>query len=366
MAEAIRLAVEALRSSGNYHIEIFTLLDDGFDEAKRSFDGVKIHAYRRIGPRRYGFSFGLTFGLLRSNVDLLHVHGVWTFHCLASLIWHLWTRKPYVVTPHGMLEPWILNRSPVTKRCVSLLYQNTFLRRAAAVQVLTEKEREDVASFCVNRTTDIIPNCVSSLPVGTSRPKPKWWRSGLSDRLIFLFLGRIHDKKGCMELCDAWEHLCRNNPLFADRSYMVFCGWNDGLDAFESRVAGLTQMLGNVVFTGPQFGADKLDAFEAASFMILPSKSEGLPLTVLEAWNCGTPVIMTKECNLGIGFQTGAALEIGTSVASIEEGLRAASDMSDEKRLAMSESAHRLVAEEFSTKVIGEKLSSMYQRLWAR
>ncbi len=69
---------------------------------------------------------------------------------------------------------------------------------------------------------------------------------------------------------DAWSCAtrgsvcCRNNPLFADRSYMVFCGWNDGLDAFESRVAGLTQMLGNVVLTGPQFGADKLDAFEAA------------------------------------------------------------------------------------------------------
>ncbi|MFX8012207.1 glycosyltransferase, partial [Acinetobacter baumannii] len=93
---------------------------------------------------------------------------------------------------------------------------------------------------------------------------------------------------------------------------------------FEDRVAELHNRHGNVVFTGAQYGEDKRRTFAAATFFVLPSMSEGLPMSVLEAWAAGKPVLMTPECNLPAGFDSGAALEIGFDEESIRRGLASA------------------------------------------
>ena len=67
----------------------------------------------------------------------------------------------------------------------------------------------------------------------------------------------------------------------------------------------------SVVFLGPQFGAEKSECYRACDAFILPSLSEGLPMTVLEAWSYAKPVLMTAECNLPEGFAAGAAVRIG-------------------------------------------------------
>jgi hypothetical protein len=81
----------------------------------------------------------------------------------------------------------------------------------------------------------------------------------------------------------------------------------------------------------------------------LPSFSEGLPMSVLEAWSYGLPVVMTPECNLPEGFACGAALEIRnasafqpatshsllatpTNLDSDWDGLRSILEMTDAQR----------------------------------
>ena len=78
----------------------------------------------------------------------------------------------------------------------------------------------------------------------------------------------------------------------------------------------------SVIFTGPAFGEEKDRLLRQASAFILPSFSEGLPMSVLEAWSYGLPVLMTDHCNLPAGFAANAALRIGTDAESIAEGLR--------------------------------------------
>ena len=86
----------------------------------------------------------------------------------------------------------------------------------------------------------------------------------------------------------------------------------------------------SIVFLGPQFGAEKdANAYRACNAFILPSLSEGLPMTVLEAWAYGKPVLMTPECNLPEGFSAEAALRIGASPEAIADGLRKLIEMSD-------------------------------------
>jgi poly(glycerol-phosphate) alpha-glucosyltransferase len=93
----------------------------------------------------------------------------------------------------------------------------------------------------------------------------------------------------------------------------------------------------------------------------MPSLSEGLPMTVLEAWAYAKPVLMTPECNLPEGFGAGAALQIGTSPEEIATGLKQLMEMSDDDRRAMGIRGRTLVATRFSWPRIGEQMRSVYE-----
>ena len=91
----------------------------------------------------------------------------------------------------------------------------------------------------------------------------------------------------------------------------------------------------SVSFLGAQFGAEKNACYRACDAFIMPSLSEGLPITVLEAWAYAKPVLMTPECNLPEGFGAGAALQIGTRPEEIAAALKQVIEMSDADRRAM-------------------------------
>jgi len=95
----------------------------------------------------------------------------------------------------------------------------------------------------------------------------------------------------------------------------------------------------------------------------MPSLSEGLPMTVLEAWAYAKPVLMTPECNLPEGFDAGAALQIGTGPEEIAAGLKQVIEMSDDDRRAMGARGRTLVATKFSWPQIGEQMRAVYEWL---
>jgi glycosyltransferase involved in cell wall biosynthesis len=241
---------------------------------------------------------------------------------------------------------------------VSSLYQNRFLRKAGGYHLLTEKERGDVAEFLTGQPARIIPNFAE--PFSSDGAKPGWWKPEFDGRDIYLFLGRIHEKKGIMELMDAWARLSAENQQFRDGSALVFCGWNDGIEGFEAKAAALGQQFGNVLFAGPQYGPDKNRSMGTAKFFLLPSKSEGLPMAILEAWAAGKPAIMSPECNLDIGFERGAAFRTGYAADTIYPSLLAAHNLSGEDWTRASDHAKALVAANFSEQSVRDGLLSLY------
>ena len=359
VSEAVRL--QALALSKHADITVLSLQGKAGEQDLADWGDAKIQTFRSlVAFGRFGVSPGLLIALLRSDSDIVHVHGLWQFPPLAVYIWSLVTGKPYVVTPHGMLEPWIMARSRWLKTAVGQVYQNRFLRRANAFHILTAKERSDVGAFLTDQIVEEIPNYVPDFTRQSERPG--WWHKDLEERRIYLFFGRIHEKKGCMELADAWSSLCRKDPLFKQRSALVFCGWNDGLTGFEEHVAVLDREFGNIVFAGPQFGVDKARSLSASHFFVLPSKSEGLPMAILEAWSAGIPVIMTPECNLPVGFERNIAIRTGSSREAIAESLINASAINEDARLAMGRHASQFVASDYSRQRVSRSLLSLYRR----
>ena len=121
----------------------------------------------------------------------------------------------------------------------------------------------------------------------------------------------------------------------------------------------------SVEFVGPVHGEAKQRLLESARYVILPSHSEGLPMTILEAWAAGTPTIMTAACHLPEGFAAGAALECGTDAASVAAAIQTGLASDEGAWRAMSEAALGLARGRFSAGQVAREWVAAYRALQA-
>lgn len=112
---------------------------------------------------------------------------------------------------------------------------------------------------------------------------------------------------------------------------------------------------------GPVFDDAKKACFQNADAFVLPSFSEGLPMSILEAWSYLLPVLMTAECNIPEGFQAGAAVEVRPEVGSVADGLRSFLSLSAAERKNMGLRGRSLVEAKFSWPQIAGQMLEVYK-----
>jgi glycosyltransferase involved in cell wall biosynthesis len=179
---------------------------------------------------------------------------------------------------------------------------------------------------------------------------------------VLLYLGRLHPKKNVANLIRAWKQTVDAHPSTRDGWIVAIAGWDQaGHERELKKLTSDSGLLESIRFMGPLFGQNKDAAYRACDAFILPSLSEGLPMTVLEAWAHAKPVVMTPECNLPQGFAAEAALQIGTEPDEIAPGLKRLTEMSDDDRKAMGARGRTLVATRFSWPQIGEQMRAVYE-----
>ncbi len=286
----------------------------------------------------------------------LHIHGLWEASSTVAARMARQRGKPYLVSAHGMLEPWALANKAVKKRVYAALLERTNLRQAACLHALTHDEAEDYRRFGCRQAIAVIPNGVDA----PDRADPDPFLAAfpeLRGRTILLFLGRVHFKKGLDLLLAAWARLEQQFP----HATLVLAG----PDA-ENSMAGVQDMVrqqgitGRVLCTG-MLGADlKWSALAAAHCFVLPSYSEGLSVAVLEALSMGVPVIASDKCHVPEVEACGAGWVVKTEVAAVEDALRAAVVQSAAAKAAMGQRG-RLLAREFRWATVAEKMAELYR-----
>jgi glycosyltransferase involved in cell wall biosynthesis len=303
--------------------------------------------------RAWGYSNQLVPAMLAADLDVLSVHGLWQFCSVGSHRWHRQTGHPYVVHPHGMLQPWAVQNAMWKKRVAALLYENQHLRQAACLRALSEAEAQSIRSYGLRNPICVIPNGVDLPNLRESNAKTK-----SANQKTLLYLGRLHPKKNISNLIRAWNETLKSHRGNGDQWVLAIAGWDQG--DYESELKHIAA--GNsVVFLGPKFGSEKSECYRACDAFILPSFSEGLPMAVLEAWSYAKPVIMTAECNLPQAFEADAALRIGTTPEEIVVSLRIIMQMDDADRTAMGARGRDLVAKNFTWPRIGEQMRRVYE-----
>jgi glycosyltransferase involved in cell wall biosynthesis len=342
----------------------FLMHDDEYSaEDKKYYEPMPMHSYTIKGPRNLGFSMDMYGKLTKIKPDVIHTQGIWMYFSCVNKKYHSKTRTPYVVTPHGMLDPWQLKQSfskDIKKKIVLSLYETEHLKQASCIQALCKSEYESIRAFGLKNPVAIIPNG-TELPSITSRdssyPIQKRWKS-IENRKTLLFLSRIHHKKGLDNLLKAWA---LTKPDRHDWQ-LVIAGETKDTEYMQS-LLDATQKLGidkTVQFIGGQFDQNKEACFIDADAFILPSFSEGLPMAVLEAWAYQLPVVMTPFCNIPEGFDAGAAITIDTDPESIASGIDRLIALPEKERLKMGENGLSLVKQKFTWDKVAESTLKLY------
>ena len=347
--EAIAAHTEMLRALGATPVVV--ALNDEFAEADRARLGdAELVLADIAGPRLIGYAPSLVGRLHAARLDLLHLHGIWMYPSRAGLVWARETGKPYVISPHGMLEPWTTERGKWKKALARSGYERAGWAAAAAFHALTGGEARDIANESGRTDALVIPNAGPAPgPAPAALPAPN-----------VVYIGRIHPKKNFAGLVAGWRAARR--PAAAR---LTIAGWGDPADVAALRDLLAEREDATVEFIGPAYGEAKRRLLETARYVILPSFSEGLPMAMLEAWAAGVPTIMTEDCNLPEGFERGASLRCGTGPDDIARALEAGFALDEAAWLAMAQAGQALAIGPFSAGTIAHRWGEAYATLLA-
>lgn len=360
--DATRFLARGLHYMPHCQVAAFGLADDDTGQDAAGWGDIRTVAAEVRGPRAFGCAPALADKVDAWAPDVLHAHGLWMYPSAVSRAWSRRWRRPYVVSPHGMLDPWAVRNSRWKKKLAAVLYENAHLRGAACIHALCEAEAQAIRAYGLSNPICVIPNGVE-LPVEKLAGAPAWASALPAGAKVLLYLGRIHPKKGLRELILGW-HLAFTQGGVPDEWHLVIAGWDQGGYELELKtlVDGLC-IADRIHFVGPQFDDSKRLTYQMADAFALPSFSEGLPMAVLEAWAYGLPVLMTPQCNLPEGFAAGAALKIEPDADSVAGGLTRLFALPQLERMEMGARGRKLAEARFSWPTIAEQMLSVYR--WA-
>lgn len=298
-SQAVRMILKH-REIG-YHGEVATL-----DDPAAPFLKTLDFPVYPLGPASttYGYTPKLVPWIQQNyrRFDGVIVHGLWQY-CGRATRQALAGRMPYMVFTHGMLDPYF-KRASRLKHLKKWLYwapvEYRVLRDAYRVLFTSNAER-DLAeqSFWLHRwTPHVVPYGVNGPP---STP-PQVLAESFLDRCpeargkrFLLFLGRIHRKKGCDLLMEAFGQIARQDPGL----HLVMVGPDQqGWSRDLNRMAASAGVQDRIHWPGMLTGDAKWGAFHSCEAFVLPSHQENFGIAVAEALSCGKPVLLSDQVNI--------------------------------------------------------------------
>ena len=236
------------------------------------------------------------------NYDKVVVNGIWQYHSFGTWRALRNAQVPYYVYTHGMLDPWFKHTYPL-KHLKKWLYwpwaEYRVLRDAKAVIFTCEEERQlSKQSFWLYKVNEAVTSYgTATPPQGSEELKAKFYEAfpALAGKRFFLFLSRIHEKKGCDQLIRAFSRVVTQYPDM----YLVIAGPDQ--TGWVSQLKTLATACGvadKIFWPGMLSGNAKWGAFHACEAFVLPSHQENFGIVVAEALGCSKPVLISNKVNI--------------------------------------------------------------------
>ncbi len=340
---------------------------DGVQVGKRiAQDGYHITYCAATWPTRWATSGQMVSVLksLASAADVIHIHSLYLFSTLVASRLAQARGIPYVLRPHGTLDPYIRRRHRLLKAIYHAIIEDRTLKNAAAIHFTSDEECRLAAPILPARTvSSVIPLGVNTLQYA-NLPERAAARASFGipgDAFVPLFLGRLNHKKGLDILAPAFVQLARTLP----NAWLALAGPDDdGLgEQFVQRCreAGVADRLIRPGLLDP---ARVRLAFAAADFLVLPSYSENFGVAVVEAMAAQLPVLITDNVNIWRAVQDAkAGIVTRAESPSIVEGMLALARLSPGERAAMGKRGRVLCQTTFSWEKTAQELTALYAQI---
>jgi len=348
------------------HVEIATTVaESGVPNRETvSVNKTTIHRFARSNPRGVKHSRELTRWLRSraSEFDLIHIHTLWSLVSSSACRLAGSARVPYIIRPAGMLSPYSWAHGWLKKWLYWHCRDRRLVARAAALHATSAGEAAELRGMRLRPPVNMIPLGVD--PQAWSTPADRGKLRQLcgptaGDLPIFLFLSRLHPKKGVVDyLLPAFARLKR--PAF-----LAIAGGADGsVPDYPCEIEAAIRDLGlseRVALLGPVAPADRWQLFDGATAFVLPSHQENFGIVVAEAMARGCPVVISdrvQSCDhvLASGAGRVIPLEIDSFASAMAELLE-----DEPTRTKMSRSGPPYARAELDWDSIATKIAEMYR-----
>ena len=316
----------ALRDAG-VDVRVVTTTANGDCElgdavvAQGQYQGIPVRYCERAWPRsifRAPSLQAVVADQLR-DADLLHIHGLWNATVWSAAAAARAVRKPYVLSPRGMLTPAALAHDHWRKRLAYPLTDRRVVHGAARLHATSPTEFDELNRMAEAGRAVYVPNGVE-LPTGMDADSASVRRRFHLPPTgpLIVFLGRIHPIKRLDLLAAAFERVLAANPS----AHLVIAGPDE--EGHRAVVIPLFGRFGaSVTWTGRVDDEGKRQLLGEAAVLVMCSNSESFGMSVAEAMAAGTPVVVTRTCPWPEVASHGAGLWVEQTPAAIAAGLNA-------------------------------------------
>lgn len=361
-----RLAEHA--AENGYDAQILTsaaLTDDGGTALRHSYPGATILHMQKdalLGDGRQQVAAAV------KEADILHLHTMWSPLVAAAARAARGAGVPYVMSPHGMLDPWSLGQKALKKRLYWQMIERGVATRAARMVYTSTAERDLAAESVAPTATPAVIPLGGDIPPAPRETLARAFfaeNPDLAGHPLVIFLGRLHPKKRPEALVAAVPAILRAVP--GARLLLVGPAEADTRAALTAQVQDLG-LQEAVRLTGPRTGDAKWQALAAADLFVLPSQQENFAIAVAEALQVGLPVLLTRKVNIWQEVTeagAGRVLEEDDLPGSIATQV-AALLLDDAARTEASGQATDLAARAFTWQRCAQKTCAMYDEILAR
>ncbi len=300
------------------------------------------------------------------DYDAVIVSGLWRYGARGAMRALAGGERPYVVFPHGMLDPWFRRSAPLKqlgKQASWWWAEGRLLAGARHVLFTSEEERHRAqGAFWPYRVNGTV------IAYGTPRPSHsdasgaafRALLPSLGKRRYLLFLGRLHPKKGCDLLVEAFAKIAPHHPDLD----LVLAGPDQvGLGSSLQAMAQKLGLSDRVHFPGMVEGAAKAGALRGADAFVLPSHQENFGIAVAEALAHGTPVLVSDQVNIWREvIADGVGLVAPDTLAGTTDLLTRFLALSPAQRAGMGEKALYCFAHRFDLEHAAAELMTLLER----
>lgn len=282
----------------------------------------------------YRFSISYLKQLIRTNPDVVWVHGMWLWPNFVGILYSFILRKKLLLTPHGVLTKQMFSRKWYKKITIGFCeILALVLKRKLKIHYLSNAERDACILNFAKKKYQIIPNYIN-----VTNDK------SISRSKNFVYLARIAPIKGI-------EDILRLKDFDCD-----IYGFGD-VDYIRKTVINNPNYLGEVESN------EVPKIFSKYKYYILPSYGEGLPTSAIEAAMCGCILVVSNQCNLNMFKDKLDCIKFNAGLDNLKEALEYLNNLDDKEIESIRNNSLKVLNKYFSEESL-DKEYDKFLKAW--